>query len=125
MRSCIIDKNIRVIKSYSKYLIYLDWNKEKFIYLNDTVYKICLTQIGKEVIKIDSMIVIFTRGYGKHLELIEMVQRFQKLLDKVLKLILEHEANCKLFKSRSKQKSKRLKSQIFNRKPLVRCRNMI
>ena len=90
MRSCIIDKNIRVIKSYSKYLIYLDWNKEKFIYLNDTVYKICLTQIGKEVIKIDSMIVIFPRGYGKHLELLEMVQRFQKLLGKVLKLILEH-----------------------------------
>lgn len=125
MRSCIIDKNIRVIKSYSKYLIYLDWNKEKFIYLNDTVYKICLTQIGKEVVKIDSMIVIFPRGYGKHLELLEMVQRFQKLLDKVLKLILEHEANCKLFKSRSKQKAKRLKSQIFNRKPLVMCRNMI
>ena len=93
--------------------------------MNDTVYKICLTQIGKEVIKIDSMIVIFPRGYGKHLELLEMVQRFQKLLGKVLKLILEHEANCKLFKSRSKQKAKRLKSQIFNRKPLVRCRNMI
>ena len=125
MRSCIIYKNIRVIKSYSKYLIYLDWNKEKFIYLNDTVYKICLTQIGKEVVKIDSMIVISSRGHGKHVELVEMVQRFQELLDKVLKLILEHEANCKLFKSRSKQKSKRLKSRIFNRKPLVRCRNMI
>ena len=77
------------------------------------------------MIKIDRMIVIFPRGYGNHLELLEMVQRFQKLLGKVLKLILEHEANCKLFKSRSMQKAKRLKSQIFNRKPLVRCRNMI
>lgn len=92
--------------------------------MNDTVYKICLTQMKKEVIKIDE-IIFFGRRNGRNLEFIEMIQRFQELLDKLSALVLEHKANCKLFRLRNKQKLQKLNSQVFNKKPLVRCRSNI
>lgn len=70
-------------------------------------------------------IIFFGRRNGKNLEFLEMVQKFQELLDEILKLCLEHQANCKLFRLRNKQKPQRLNSQVFNKKPLARCRSNI